>query len=131
MGVSGPDKGINDPGGVLVRKFNCWPYLHPPMLAHLRCSDEVAQEVINKGRAQVGKPFDNGALWSLLSDKPGDRDWRALGAWFCSEFVAYCLEEAGFFPYPLVAAKDRITPADLLLLINPFMSEDNIKEFRL
>jgi hypothetical protein len=57
------------------------------------------------------------------------RDWRSQDSWFCSEFCAWALESGGFFPYSLVAAKNRITPGDLLLLLNGFMSEDNIKEF--
>jgi hypothetical protein len=78
---------------------------------------------------QIGKPFDNGALWDFLSDQPHDRDWRQTDSWFCSELIVYCLEQANFFPYSLVVAKNRITPADTLLLLNPFLTHENIQEF--
>ncbi len=74
------------------------------------------------------KDFEN-FLEDMGHSTRASRDWRDHGAWFCSEFVAWTLESSHFFPYTLVSAKNRITPADLLLLLNPFLSEDNIKEF--
>jgi hypothetical protein len=129
MGVSGVDPSIGDLGGVRIRPFNAWPYLRPPKVAHLRCTDEIAQRIIANGRSQLGKPFDNDALWDFLSDHPGDRDWRAQDKWFCSEFAIWCLETGGFFPYPLIASKNRVTPADSLIMINPFMVPYDIEEF--
>ena len=52
---------------------------------------------------------------------PVDRDWRDESAWFCSELKAWCLEDAGFFPYTLLISKNRVTPADLLLMVNPWV----------
>lgn len=127
LGVSGVDKSIGDPGGVLIRKPGLWPYLRPPKLARLKT--DVADKVIAIGKSQLGKPFDDSALWDFLSEDPGDRDWRNEDKWFCSEFVAWSMETAGFFPYSLIAAKNRITPGDLLFLVNPFLQEDNIHEF--
>lgn len=127
LGVSGVDKSIGDAGGVRVRRPGLWPYLRTPKTARLKT--DVADKVIALGKTQLGKPFDDGALWEFLSDDPADRDWRDESKWFCSEFVAWCLETAGFFPYSLIAAKNRITPGDLLFLVNPVMQEDNIHEF--
>ncbi len=129
LGVSGEDSKSGDPGGVRIRPNPPWPYREPPKTARLRVADSVYDGFMEAGHAQIGKPFDNGALWDFLSDQPHDRDWRHPDAWFCSELVIYCLEQAGFFPYQLVVAKNRITPADSLLLLNPFMVPDNIQEF--
>ncbi len=131
LGVSGEDKSIGDIGGVQIRKFGMWPYLHPPRVARLTTAG--AEAIIEKGKTQIGKPFDNSALYGFLEDMGhsprASRDWRDHGSWFCSEYVAWVLESSHFFPYTLISAKNRITPADLLLLLNPFMSEDNIREF--
>ncbi len=129
LGVSGSDKGINDIGGVQMRPPGMWPYLNPPKTARLHTAGVDA--IIELAKTQIGKPFDNTALYGFLDDMGygPKRDWRDTSSFFCSEFVAWALEESHFFPYTLVAAKNRITPADLLLLLNPFMSEDNIKEF--
>jgi hypothetical protein len=127
LGVSGEDHKLGDTGGVLIRSFTPWPYIRPPNVA--RISTPHAERIIEIAKSQIGKPFDNGALYDFLSDNPGDRQWRNKDKWFCSELVAFALEGAGLFPYTLIPAKNRITPADLLLLLNPFMTEDNIKEF--
>ncbi len=129
LGVSGSDHTINDIGGVQIRPPGMWPYLHPPRTARLQTGG--ADAIIGLAKTQIGKPFDNGALSGFLDDMghTKKRDWRDHGAWFCSEFVAWALEASHFFPFTLIPAKNRITPADLLLLLNPFMSEENIKEF--
>ncbi len=139
LGVSGKDDSIHDPGGVLVRPYGMWPYLFPPRVAKLHCTTEVAEAVVAKGRSQIGKPFDNSALWGFLDDlghrivhaegSAPPRAWHDTSSWFCSEFIAYSLTEGGFFPYDLVVMKNRVSPADLLLALNPYMDEDNIKEF--
>lgn len=90
---------------------------------------DKASAVIGLAMAQLGKPFDNSTLHGFLSDRPGNRNWRSEAAWACSELCAYCLEQAGFFPYKLISAKNRITPADLLLLLNGSMTEDSIEQF--
>ena len=129
LGASGPDASLKDPGGVLIRKFNPWPYLHPPKVAKLEVSDELAARVIARARTQIGKPFDNAAVWNIISGERGVRDWRALAGWFCAEFITWVLEVESFFNYTLITTKDRVTPDDLLLMVNPYMSEANIKEF--
>ncbi len=129
LGVSGSDHTINDIGGVQIRPPGMWPYLHPPKTARLHTGG--ADAIIELAKTQIGKPFDNGALYGFLDDMGHEpkRDWRDHGSWFCSEYIAWALEASHFFPYSLIPAKNRITPADLLLLLNPFLSEENIKEF--
>jgi hypothetical protein len=75
---------------------------------------------------QIGKPFDREAvrIRYFLSDRFDDRDWDTDDAWFCSELVAKACERGGLFPYKLVGIKNRITPSDLLLILNPFMDVD-------
>lgn len=123
LGVSGPDTSLGDLGGVRIRPDPAWPYR---IKRTLTLTTPVAERIVEIAQEQINKPFDNGALYDFLSDKPGDRDWRAADAWFCSELVAYALEQAGFFPYTLVSCKNRITPADLLLILNPYLTEDDI-----
>jgi hypothetical protein len=127
LGVSGVDAELNDLGGVRIRPFAPWPYQATPKVVHL--ITPVAERVIEIAKGEIGKPFDDTALYAFISDSPGDRSWDAPNKWFCSELIGYCLKKADFFPYTLLSAKNRITPSDLLLMLNPFMTEDNIKEF--
>lgn len=134
LGVSGKDDSITDPGGVRIRPHKAWPYLTEPKTANIQCDDAIAIAVINAARSQIGKPFDNGALWCMLQDQAKtpvttQRDWRNTASWFCSELVIWSLEQGGLFKYPLAVCKNRITPADVLLLINPFMSVEDIISF--
>lgn len=133
LGVSGPDKSIKDPGGVLIRPFNCWPYLRPPKIATVACSEKVERQTIEFARGQIGKPFDNASLYHFLQDRIGvprtGRDWRDPSTWFCSELQIRALEWAGLFPYMLLMPKDHVSPQTLLMYLNPFMGMDNIVEF--
>lgn len=133
LGVSGPDKSINDPGGVRLRKLPCWPYLYPPITARIPCSDYVHDRTLEWAHGEIGKPFDNKALYAFVRDRAGapaqGRNWRDPKQWFCSEYVIRALEFGGLFSYPLVQPKDAISPNTLLCFINPFMPVDNIGEF--
>ena len=133
LGVSGIDKPTKDLGGVRILPFNAWTYLFPPKIARVQCSDYVAKRAIDWGRSEIGKPFDKGALWAFLRDRAGapplGRDWRDPTHWICSEFQARLTEYSGLFTYPLIISKDCISPNDLLLLFNPFLTATNIEEF--
>jgi hypothetical protein len=135
LGVSGKDDSINDPGGVIVRPLKAWPYLTTPKVATILCPDNIATSVITAAMSQLKKPFDNGAMWAMLDDQAEEkikgtiRNWRDPAQWFCSELVMWALETGGLFPYPLAVLKNRVSPADVLLVINQFMSVANIKEF--
>ena len=134
LGASGPDphsralvKGmiVPDPGGVQIRPNPPWAYLSPAKQVVIRTPH--AERVIELAKQQIGKPFDNGALYNFLSSDPGDRNWREQDKWFCSELVIWACEVAGVFPWSLAALKNRISPADSLLILNPLMETDSIE----
>jgi hypothetical protein len=130
LGVSGEDRSVGDPGGVRIRPRPPWAYQGTPKVAKLRrVSNTVYDDFMRVAHGQIGKPFDHNALWGFLRDSPHEINWRQPNAWFCSEFVVWCLEQANFFPYRLVVKANRITPGDSLLLLNPFMEAENIQEF--
>ena len=113
--------GASDPGGVCLRSFNYQVFgcRHNATLHATQAIAERFHEII---LAETGAAFDNDALWSFLSsDRP---PWRQRGKWVCSELICYALEAAGFFPYPLIVQKNRVSPADLLLLLNPYIDVD-------
>lgn len=141
LGASGPDtydvRGakVIDPGGVRIRPFDPWPYLDKPRVARIVADEEKVRLTIEAWRSQIGKPFDGSALWGFLADAADavmqheKRDWRDVDKWFCSEGVIWSCEQGGLFPWPLVVVKNRVTPADSLLLFNSMMPEENIREF--
>lgn len=141
LGVSGPDKSLKwvghspatDTGGVLIRPFGAWPYKAAPHVAKVQCTEDVARKAVEWGRSQIGKPFDNGALYHFLRDRAGlpriGRDWRDPEQWFCSEFAIRAAEIGGVFPYPLIVSKDTVSPQDTLLCFNPYLSLQDIVEF--
>ena len=103
--------GASDPGGVMLRthdyqEFKTWHQ------ATIRTP--CARDVVALVQSQIGKPFDDVAMKQVLSDAP--RDWKLPHAWFCSELIAWACEAAGMFR--IAVPKNRVTPADLLLLLN-------------
>lgn len=76
-------------------------------------------------RSQLGAPFDGDALYAFFSNALVPRDWRQPDKWFCSELIAWALEAAGLFPYKLLVAKNRVSPTDLLLLLNPYIDVES------
>ncbi len=106
--------GASDPGGVLCRAHNYQPFKawHKATIR-----TPLADDILKLITSQEGKPFDSVAMKQVLSDEP--RDWKVPDAWFCSELIAWACEEAGLFR--IVVPKNRITPADLLLLLNPWI----------
>jgi hypothetical protein len=130
--VSGAGVKYNDPGGVIIRPFNAWPYLATPKIAKLQVSEQAVRDTIGFARSQLGKPFDGGALWGFLQDPTTasmSRNWREPEKWYCSELIVRAAEIGGCFPYHLVITKDRVSPGDSLLIFNPLMTPDNIAEF--
>lgn len=107
--------GASDPGGVMIRTPN---YHEFKTRRRISIQTDKADIFIQKMASQIGKPFDDEALYRVID--LNQRDWRAKEKWFCSELVTWALEESGFFPYNLAVTKNRITPADLLLLLNPY-----------
>ncbi len=106
--------GASDPGGVMLRRhdyqqFKTWHQ------ATIRCP--MADEIVRLILSQEGKKFDDAAMRAVMSSEP--RDWKLPDAWFCSELICWACEEAGLFK--VVVPKNRVTPADLLLLLNNYI----------
>jgi hypothetical protein len=79
---------------------------------------DKADAIVDALVSQLGKPFDEEALHKAID--LNWRDWRDDGSWFCSELMMWALEEAGYFDdekYPPKVDKNRVTPADLLLVL--------------
>ncbi len=144
LGASGPDATTErclayrrrhgrsaDPGGVLIRSMDPWPYMFPPLTARLRCTDKVHDDTIAFALSQREKPFDKKAMHAFLRDRAGlsivRRDWRDPAAWYCAELILRAPEVGGLFPYELILTKDVVSPNDTLLVFNPFII--NAEEF--
>lgn len=125
LGVSGEDKSLNDPGGVRVRPFQPWPY---NIIREVEIKTDKTDAVIRRGKSQIGKPFDNGALYAFFNPYAYNeqRNWREQEQWFCSEWFIWSCESEGLFPYPLAVPMPMINPNDTILLLNPFMAADDI-----
>jgi hypothetical protein len=110
-----------NPGGVAIRPPN-YQLFGIRRIAEIACDELVEGAFIANGLSQLGEPFDDSALHALLGNdvSPG-RDWTDSDAWFCSEHCAWSLMCAGFWKFDLLISKGYITPADLLLLVNPYM----------
>ncbi len=87
---------------------------------------DKAGAVIDYAMSQLGKPFDSEYTSPrfFLSDQFNDRDWRADNKWACAELVIRACEVGGIFPWQLIGIKNRITPSDALLILNPLMDVD-------
>jgi len=73
-------------------------------------SEEIANQVRELAKHQVGKSYDWAAVFSL----PFRGDWENKRKWFCSELIAYAFEAAGV---PLFRERPfRITARDIYIL---------------
>lgn len=64
------------------------------------------KEIIEFGLAQVGKPYDWSAIFSIVFS----RDWHEEDKWICSELWAAAFEKFGIKAFPTSA--QRVTPED-------------------
>lgn len=123
LGVSGPDRQYNDPGGVRIRPFEPWPY---SIWREVEVRTDKTDAIIRRARTQIGKPFDNEALYAFFNPYGAHRDWRELDKWFCSEFYIWACEAEGLFPYRLCVPMDMINPNDTMLFTNHLMSDEDV-----
>lgn len=65
--------------------------------------------------AQVGKPYDVGAILALVMQ----RDWRNPAKWFCSELVAAGLEQCKRLP-TLPDTLNLIMPRDVMMIVSMY-----------
>lgn len=112
--------GASDPGGVAIRPQE---YQEFGIRRQAVIRSDKGPAILAGVKSQLGKPFDDGALYDFLSDRI-DRNWRDPDKWFCSELMAWACESAGLWPFKLLIPKNRVSPADLLLLLNPFLDPD-------
>lgn len=87
-----------------------------------------ADAILDFAKAQVGKPFDSGALSPkvFLADPfyraiEGDRDWRDPDMWFCMELVICAFEAGGYWGGKVPIKKNRVTPGDgyMIFMMDP------------
>jgi len=103
-------KGI---GGVKIRDGK---RLAKTLVVELETTPEKRKRFYDFCRDQIGKPYD---FWGILAFA-FNRNWRDDDSWFCSELISAALEYSGFFPYNICAAHSKITPQNLLLMVNMF-----------
>lgn len=107
-----------NPSGVAIRPPD-YQLFAIRRVAHVYCPTRVESRFDEIIRSQIGEPFDSHAMHAVFKpDNMGNRDWRDASAWFCSELKAWGFEEAGAFDVVPLVSKDRVTPADLLLMIS-------------
>jgi hypothetical protein len=118
-----------NPSGVAIRPFDYQQFyvrrlakLEVPRDAKLKAA-EVESNFSQLLRSQLGKPFDSSAMHAMFGDAMMlERDWTEAKAWFCSELMIWALHNAGFFPYELMVPKTRVSPADSLLILGPYIT---------
>ena len=77
----------------------------------------LADGIYAIAETQIGKPFDNTALYRFLSDAlPTSRSWQDSSAWFCAELLAFAFAIGGYWKMPKVWPKDRISQSDLFMV---------------
>ena len=93
----------------------------------------LAPYIIRKLESQLGKPFDQTAMYAAFLP------WLRTGVifdpsrWYCSELILWAfLGEHGpdkqrFFPYELVIERNIVVPEDLALILNPYFDVQRFK----
>ena len=108
-----------NPNGVAVRPPNYQEFgIRRNAVIETNKGDEIERIL----RTQLGKPFDDEALYDFFGDFQLPRDWRQPDRWFCSELFTWAFEKGGLFSYDLLVPKNRVSPPDLLLLLNPYIN---------
>jgi hypothetical protein len=105
-----------NPRGVAIRPNKYEDY---GLRRRMIIETEKADDIIAFAMSQLGKPFDNSALYSFWSDAvPGARDWHNPDMWFCAELIVCSLESGGFWSAaPAQWPKNRISPSDIFMLL--------------
>jgi hypothetical protein len=115
-----------NPSGVAIRPPDYQPFAIR-RIASIYVPTRVEARFAELMRSQLGEPFDNRAMHAVFQpDNSHIRDWKDESAWFCSELKAWGLEEAGALDVPPLISKNRVTPADLLLIISHLVSNAEI-----
>jgi uncharacterized protein YycO len=75
------------------------------MIMRVPCSDAQQAAFYKFLYAQIGKPYDNEAIWAFAFN----RNWRRTDSWICSELVCGAEEKGGIL-LPLYLAANKIVP---------------------
>lgn len=104
-----------NPRGVAIRPFD---YQDFGAKCRMVIKTPRARAIRAAWMTQIGKPFDNTALKTFLSDKrPTTRDWLVEDSWFCSEGIAWAIQTGGYWVSPpSIWPKERLSPSDLLMI---------------
>jgi hypothetical protein len=119
-----------NPHGVAVRPYHYQKFgrRHRAVI-----KTPLASYILEKGLSQLGKPFDQRAMYALFL--PWMRASSLIfdpSMWYCMELVVWMFDgEHGpnkqrFFPYPLLIERNIVTPEDGILIFNGFM---DVKHF--
>ncbi len=101
-------------GGVKIRPNVGF---HKTLLVELPTTVEIYDGFYSFLRHQLGKPYDLGSIFAFMTN----RDLKDDDSWFCSELIVVALAKSGYLPYPLFAKYNKITPQDLMILLNAFV----------
>ena len=120
------------PTGVAVRKFD---YQEFKRRHRAVIKTPLAPFILQKGMSQLGKPFDSRALYAIyLPWFRSSIDWAHPDSWYCAELVLWMLmgqhgpEQKPFFPYEVLIQRNIVVPEDLILILNPYIS--NVEQFK-
>ena len=98
--------GARGGGGVEWRPLTAIPYHH-----YLDMAVEVPDNFLDILTSQEGKGYDFMALLGGLIR----RNWQDPNKWFCSELIAWALQEAGVI---CVRNVNRVSPRELCLILH-------------
>ena len=120
------------PSGVAVRNFDYQVFARRHRMV---IKTPLAPYIIEKGLSQLGKPFDGRALYAIyLPWLRSSIDWTHPDSWYCAELVLWMFmgkhgpEQKSFFPYEVLIQRNLVVPEDIILIMNPFIS--NIEQFK-
>jgi hypothetical protein len=103
------------PSGVQIRPASYVGGVHKAQVS-LDVTDDQYAGWIEFMQEQIGKPYDLKAIAGFITHS----NWRDDRAWYCSELHAAGLETIRFFPHPLAAPENKISPQHLFLLVSAF-----------
>ena len=87
----------------------------------------LAPFILAKLESQLGKPFDQRAMYAIFAPWLRERVWYDPAHWYCAELVLWAFQGASFFPYEIAIERNLVTPEDLVLIMNPYF---DVRQFR-
>ena len=112
-----------NPRGVAIRPPDYQPF---GIRRRITIATDKFEAIYTAARSQLGKPFDNAALHQFLSGVPAP-PWHDTGQWFCAEHAAWSFWTCAFWPFKLAVNLGRLSPAELIILLNPHFDADELE----